>query len=81
MTTTEEAEFTIIDAPGYAELYGAIDSFVHGTPHPRLAVVAVLNAVFSVALCTMPGDMLAKVLRETADRIPAEEARAKNKLS
>ncbi len=81
MTTTEEAEFTVINAPGYSELYGAIDSFVHGTPHPRLAAAAVLNAVISTALTTMPGDMLAKVLRETADRVPAEEAKAKNKLT
>ena len=81
MTTTEETEFTIIDAPGYAELYGAIDSFVHGTPHPRLAAAAVLNAVCAVAQTTMGGDMLADLLRGTADLIPAAEAKAKNQLT
>ena len=81
MTTTEETEFTIIDAPGYSELYGAVDSFVHGTPHPRLAAAAVLNAVCAVALTTMGGDMLADLLRQTADRIPAEEAKARGNLN
>ncbi len=81
ITMTDESEFTIIDAPGYSELYGAIDRFVHGTPHPRLAAAAVLNAACSVALTTMPGDMLADLLRGTADRIPAEEAKAKNQLT
>ena len=81
MTPTEETEFTIIDAPGYSELYGAIDSFIHGTPLPRLAAVATLNAVCSVALTTMGGDMLADLLRRIADRIPAEEAKAKNQLT
>ena len=81
MTTTEETEFTIIDAPGYSELYGAVDNFVHGTPHPRLAAAAVLNAVCAVALTTMGGDMLADLLRRIADGIPAEEAKAKDKMN
>ena len=79
--TTEESPFTIIDTPGYAEVYGAIDNFVHSTPLPRLAAAALLNAVCAVALSTMPGEMLAKVLRETADRVPAEEAKAKGNLN
>ncbi len=81
MTTTEESEFTIIDTPGYSELYGAIDSFVHGTPHPRLAAAAVLNAVCAVALTTMGGDMLAGLLRRIADGIPAVEAKARDSLN
>jgi len=81
MTTTEEAEFTVINVPGYSELYGAIDSFVHGTPLPRLAAAAVLNAVCAVALTTMSGEMLADLLRRIADRIPAEEAKARGNLN
>ena len=49
----ENADFTIIDTPGYADLYGAIADFVHGTPHPRLAAAAVLNAVCAVGLTAM----------------------------
>ncbi len=33
--TTEEAEFTIIEVPGYDLVYDAIATFVHGTPHPQ----------------------------------------------
>ena len=60
---TEEAPFTIINVPGYAELYGAVADFVHGTPHPRLAAAAVLNAICAVALTTMGGDALTDLLR------------------
>ncbi len=77
----EESQFTIIDTPGYAELFGAVADFVHGTPQPRLAAAAVLNAICAVGLTTMPGAMLADLLRQTADRIPAEEAKARNQLS
>ncbi len=79
--TTEETQYTIIDTPGYSEVYGAIDKLVHDSPFPRLAAAAVLNAVCAVALTTMPGDMLAKMLRETADRVPLEEIKAKNRLT
>ena len=79
--TTEETQYTIIDTPGYSQIYGAIDNFVHTTPHPRLAAAAMLNAICAVALTTMGGDMLAKVLRETADRVPAEEAKAKGNMN
>ena len=79
--TTEETQYTIIDTPGYSEVYGAIDKLVHDSPFPRLAAAAVLNAVCAVALTTMPGDMLVKMLRETADRVPVEEVKAKNRLT
>ncbi len=74
---TDETQFTVIDTPGYSEVYDAVYTFVHDTPHPPCASAAMLNAVCAVALTTMPGDMLAKVLRETADQIPLIEARAK----
>jgi hypothetical protein len=74
-------KFSVIDTPGYSQVYGAIDNLVHSTPFPRLAAAAVLNAVCSVALTTMGGDALADLLRETADRVPAAEAKAKNQLS
>ena len=77
----DEHEFTIIGTPGYSQVYDAIDKLVHGSPFPRLAAAAVLNAVCAVALTMMPGDMLAKMLRETADRVPVEEAKAKNRLT
>ena len=75
--TTEETQYTIIDTPGYPELYDAVCTFVHDTPHPPCAAAAVLNAICAVALTVMSGDTLAKMLRSTADQIPLIEARAK----
>ncbi len=79
--TTENDDFSIIDTPGYSQVYGAVANFVHGTPHPRLAAGAVLNAVCAVALTTMGSAALADLLRRIIDRLPAEEAKAKNQLS
>ncbi len=76
-----KGEFAVTDLAGYSLMFDACADLVEGSPHPRLAAAALLNAVCGVALTTMPGDMLAKMLRETADRIPAEEAKAKNQLS
>ncbi len=75
------AEFTITDTPGYSQVYAAIDDFAHSTPQPRLAAAAMLNAVCAVALTTMDGDMLADILRQTAARIPAEQAKARDSLN
>ena len=79
--TTKNDDFSIIDAPGYSQVYDAIANFVHGTPLPRLAAAAVLNAVCAVALTTMGSAALADLLLRIADRLPAEEAKAKNQLS
>ncbi len=78
---TDEHQFRVVDVPGYSAIYDAIDDWVHSDPHPRLAAAAVLNAACSVLLTTLDADRLADLLRQTADRIPAEEARAKNQLS
>ena len=80
MTDQNEA-YSIIDVPGYPLLYDSIASFVHGTPRPRLAAGAVLNAVCAVAMTTMGSDALADLLRRTADALPAEEAKARNQLA
>jgi hypothetical protein len=76
-----ERDFSIIDTPGYDLVYAAVASFVHGTPRPRLAAAAVLNAVCAVALTTMGSEALADLLRRTADALPAEEAKARNRLA
>ncbi len=78
---TSPGKFAVIDTPGYSQVYGAIDNLVHSTPFPRLAAAAVLNAVCAVALTTMGGDALADLLRQTADRVPAEEAKARDSLN
>ncbi len=67
----EKTEFTIIDTPGYSELYDAVSKFVHGTPHPPRAAGAVLNAISAVALTVMSADALADLLRRTADAAPS----------
>ena len=59
MTDQNDHGFSIIDVPGYSEVYGAIDNLVHSTPHPPLAAAGVLNAVCAVALTTMGSEMLA----------------------
>ncbi len=79
--TEENEAYSIIDTPGYSQVYDAIASFVHDTPRPRLAAGAVLNAVCAVALTTMGSAALADLLLRIADRLPAEEAKAKNQLS
>ena len=79
--TDENDDFSIIDTPGYLQVYDAIASFVHDTPRPRLAAGAVLNAVCAVALTTMGSAALVELLRRIIDRLPAEEAKAKNQLS
>ena len=81
MTTTEEAEFTIIEVPGYDLVYDAIATFVHDTPHPPRAAAAVLNAICAVALTVMTASALADLLRRTADAAPAEEVKAKGRLA
>ncbi len=80
-TTTDDHLFCVLDFPGYPAIYDAIDDWVHSDPHPRLAACGVLNAAVSVLLTTMDAEMLADLLRGTADRIPAEEAKAKNQLT
>ncbi len=77
----ENDDFSIIDVPGYSQVYDAIASFVHDTPRPRLAAGAVLNAVCAVALTTMGSAALADLLRRIIDRLPAEEAKARDKLN
>ena len=79
--TDETETFTIIDTPGYSELYHAIANFVHGTPHPALASAAVLNAICAVGLTAMGSATLADMLRKTADRLPAEEVKARAQLN
>ena len=81
MKTTEDDQFSVVEVPGYLAIYDAIDDWVRSDPHPRLAAAGVLNAAISVLLTTMSGDMLADLLRQTADRIPAVEAKAKDKLN
>ncbi len=78
---TDEHSFSVVDVPGYPAIYDAIADWVHTDPHPRLAAAGVLNAAISVLLTTMDGDMLADILRQTADRIPGAEARAKGNLN
>jgi len=72
---------SIVDTPGYGLVYDAVADFVHGTPHPPRAAAAVLNAVCAVCLTVMSADALADLLRRTADRIPAEEAKARDSLN
>ncbi len=81
MTTTDEHQFSVVDVPGYSAIYDAIDDWVHSDPYPRLAAAAVLNAACSVLLTTMGGDMLADLLRQTADRVPGAEAKARDSLN
>ncbi len=76
-----EPKINVTDFAGYSEIYGAIDRLVHDATHPPFAAGAVLNAACAVALTTMPAETLVKMLRQTADRIPAEEAKARNQLS
>ena len=78
---TDEHQFSVVDVPGYPAIYDAIDDWVHSDPHPRLAAAAVLNAACSVLLTTMDAEMLADLLRRTAARIPAEEAKARGNLN
>ncbi len=80
-TMTDDHQFSVVDVPGYGAIYAAIDEWVHSDPHPRLAGAGMLNAAVSVLLTTMDGAMLADLLHQIADRIPAEEARAKNQLT
>ena len=71
----------VTDAPGYSEMFNACADLVEGSPCSRLASAALLNAALAIALTTMGGDALADLLRQTADRVPTEEARAKNQLT
>ena len=81
ITMTDEHQFSVVDVPGYPAIYAAVDDWVHSDPHPRLAAAAVLNAACAVALTTMGGEMLADLLRGTADRVPGAEAKARDSLN
>jgi len=72
---------SVTDAPGYSEMFDSCADMVEASPHPRLAAAALLNAAVSINLCTMGADALASGLRIAADRLPAEQAKARNQLS
>ena len=74
--TDENEAFSIIDTPGYSQVYDAIALFVHGKPHPPRAAAAVLNAICAVALTVMSAAALVDLLRRSADAAPAEAAKA-----
>jgi hypothetical protein len=72
---------TIIDSPGYGQMFDSCADMVDASPHPRLAAAALLNAALSINLSTMGADALADILRQTADRVPGAEVKAKNRLT
>ncbi len=74
-------EFAVTELVGYSQMFDACADLVESSNHPRLAAAALLNAAVSINLCTMGADALASGLRIAADRLPAEQAKARNQLS
>ena len=73
--------FAVTHVPGYSQVFDACADMVEASPHPRLAAAALLNAAISINLCTSGAEALATGLRIAADRLPAEQAKARNQLS
>ncbi len=74
-------EFAVTELVGYSQMFEACANLVESSNHPRLAAAALLNAVIGINMSTMTLDALADTLRIAADRLSAEQARAKNQLS
>ncbi len=76
-----KGEFAVTDMAGYSQMFDNCADLVESSPHPRLAAAALLNAALSINLCTMGAEALAAGLRIAADRLPSEQAKARNQLS
>ncbi len=76
-----KGEFAVTDLAGYSQMFDACADLVESSPHPRLAAAALLNAAISINLCTSGAEALAAGLRIAADRLPAEQAKARGQLS
>ena len=74
-------EYAVTELVGYSQMFDACADLVEASPHPRLAAAALLNAAISINLCTSGAEALAAGLRIAADRLPAEQAKARNQLS
>ncbi len=76
-----EGKRAVTELVGHSQMFDACADLVESSKHPRLAAAALLNAAVSINLCTMGADALASGLRIAADRLPAEQAKARNQLS
>ena len=72
---------SIVELPGYPELYDHCCDLVESAPNRKLAAAALLNAAIAISMATMGARALADGLHRAADNLAAEEVKSRGRLS